>query len=115
MRRRQYCCSCDMARSSWVQIKEAGKYRLVPRGSSEHLAAAQSMQSGLYVIPDIAEYRSPITGEIVRGRAQHRAHMREHDVIERGNEPIRPPKPFKPAGIKDDLRASYEQLRNKRR
>ena len=39
-----------------------------------------------YVVPDIAPYKSMLTGEIIKGRAQHRAHLRQHGCVEVGNE-----------------------------
>tara|TARA_R110000868_G_scaffold376148_9_gene640975 strand:+ start:3197 stop:3502 length:306 start_codon:yes stop_codon:yes gene_type:complete len=38
------------------------------------------------VIGDIAGYTSMKTGEWIGGRAQHREHLRRHDLIEIGNE-----------------------------
>ena len=39
-----------------------------------------------YIIGDIQPYRSMATGEIVGGRRQHREHLKEHRLIEVGNE-----------------------------
>ena len=39
-----------------------------------------------YIVGDIDPYRSMATGEIVGGRRQHREHLREHRLIEVGNE-----------------------------
>lgn len=65
---------------------------------------------GLYVVPDIKPYVSPIDGSVVGGRRQHRDHMRAHGVIEVGNEkPTRPKyKPLPP--IADDIRAAAAML-----
>src|SRR6476659_8490700 len=38
------------------------------------------------VIQDIEPYKSPLDGSIVGSRSRHRDHMREHGVIEMGNE-----------------------------
>lgn len=38
------------------------------------------------VTPDVAPYRSMITGETIGGRAQHREHLRQHGCEEVGNE-----------------------------
>lgn len=38
------------------------------------------------VMSDMAEYRSPIDNSIVHSRSMHRDHMRQHGVIEMGNE-----------------------------
>lgn len=40
------------------------------------------------IIRDIGEYRSPLDGQMITSRNQHRDHMRAHDVVEVGNEPI---------------------------
>lgn len=42
-----------------------------------------------YVIPDIAGYKSMQTGEWIPGRRQHREHLKQHSLVEIGNEPIR--------------------------
>ena len=39
-----------------------------------------------YVIPDIAGYKSMATGEWIAGRRQHRDHMKQHGLVELGNE-----------------------------
>lgn len=44
------------------------------------------------VITDIAGYRSMQTGEWIAGRRQHREHLKEHKLIEFGNEKIPAPK-----------------------
>ena len=38
------------------------------------------------VIPDIQPYQSMATGEIITSRSQHRDHLRQHKLIEIGNE-----------------------------
>jgi len=60
------------------------------------------------VVPDIQPYRSMATGEMITSRSQHRAHLRQHGLIEIGNEvdyhmkQARPPEPDR-AGIRRDL------------
>jgi hypothetical protein len=39
-----------------------------------------------HFIQDIKPYKSPITGEVIGGRRQHREHLRDHGMIEAGNE-----------------------------
>lgn len=43
-----------------------------------------------YFMKDIGEYRSPLDGQMITSRSQHRDHMRAHDVIEVGNEFVTP-------------------------
>ena len=83
----------------WGPIPE---WRKVPRLPRE--------QRGLYVVPDISPYVSPIDGKVVGGRRQHRDHMRAHGVIEVGNER---PTPFVPKPLPDvrqDIREAVEML-----
>jgi len=46
----------------------------------------QRLVTAPYVAPDIAPYRSMITGEMITSRSRHREHLREHGCIEIGNE-----------------------------
>lgn len=41
-----------------------------------------------YYMPDKEGYQSPLDGTFVEGRAAHRDHMRKHNVIEVGDQPI---------------------------
>lgn len=41
-----------------------------------------------YFIPDKAGYQSPMDGNYVEGRSAHREHMRTHNVIEVGDQPV---------------------------
>ena len=63
--------------------------------------------------PDIAPYQSMKTGEMIMGRAQHREHLKKHNLNEVGNETkYLQPKPYKPdPSIKDEVgRAIYQHL-----
>jgi hypothetical protein len=55
---------------------------------AEHARAAKSDLPMPMVMRDIGEYRSPLDGAMITSRSQHRDHMRAHDVVEVGNEPI---------------------------
>lgn len=57
----------------------------------------------LQIIKDIEPYRSAITGEVISGRVQHRAHLRDHDVIEVGNERPAPRQPDSMPSAKHDI------------
>ena len=41
---------------------------------------------GHMVQPDIAPYKSMITGEMITSRSQHREHLRKHNCVEVGND-----------------------------
>lgn len=44
------------------------------------------VKPNLTVIQDIEPYRSPIDRSVISSRSSHRDHMREHGVVEMGNE-----------------------------
>ena len=59
-----------------------------------------------HAVPDIAGYRSVVTGQWIGSRSTHRAHLREHGLIEVGNEKMPARKPTKlPSPREDILRA----------
>ena len=67
-----------------------------------------------YIMPDIEPYQSMVDGSMITSRSVHRAHLRQHNVIEIGNEtkylkqkPVAPP-----PGLKETIaRVAYEKLR----
>lgn len=50
----------------------------------EFYEAAQP--AGPFVVGDIQPYRSMATGEMIESRSHHRAHLKQHGLIEIGNE-----------------------------
>lgn len=74
-----------MTRKRYVQDKKTLK--LVPY--EEYYGLQEP--AGPMIMPDIKPYQSMATGEMIGGRRQHREHLRQHGLIEIGNEPIRPP------------------------
>lgn len=73
-----------MAKQSYVQLFIDGEYKLVPRSEADRHRYRKSH----HILPDIAPYKSVITGEVINGRKQHRDHLKKHQVIEVGNEKI---------------------------
>ena len=65
-----------------------------------------------YIIPDISPYRSVITGEVIGGRVRHRDHLREHGVIEVGNEKPKRRKPETVSDVRQDARIALEMVRS---
>lgn len=66
------------------------------------------------VMPDIDGYQSMVDGSWISSRSRHREHLRQHNVIEIGNEkfPVRKIKPVD--GLKKTLIAiANEKLRYK--
>lgn len=65
------------------------------------------------VAADIAPYQSMCDGSMITSRSQHRAHLKQHGVIEIGNEKIAPPKPLAPRGLKESIiKVAYEKLKH---
>ena len=66
-----------------------------------------------YIMPDIEPYKSMVDGSMITSRSKHREHLKEHGVIEIGNEtkylkqkPVAPP-----PGLKEKVaRQVYEKL-----
>ncbi len=56
-----------------------------------------------YIIPDIGGYKSMATGEWIGSRSAHRAHLKQHGLIELGNEKLTPQKPKTDPTIKRDI------------
>ncbi len=65
------------------------------------------------VAADIAPYQSMCDGTWITSRSQHRAHLKQHGVIEMGNEKVKAPGPLKPPpGLKQRIaEIAYEKLR----
>jgi hypothetical protein len=66
----------------------------------EYQTAKRSDIAAPMVIRDIGEYQSPLDGQMITTRSQHRDHMRAHDVVEVGNERM-PAAPSAPAVDRD--------------
>ena len=65
------------------------------------------------VMADMKEYQSPLDGSVVRSRKHHRDHMKRHDVIEVGNERIKPglKKDYNPGNIRGDIQGAINDLK----
>ena len=61
------------------------------------------------IMPDIQPYQSMADGSMITSRSQHRAHLRQHNCIEIGNETME----TKPTPVKDTRREVLrEQVAN---
>ena len=69
-------------------VWDAEKKALVPK---DEYYAARSFAP--MVMPDIKGYQSMATGEWINSRSQHREHLKQHRLIEIGNERITPKGP----------------------
>ena len=69
------------------------------------------------VLGDLAPYRSMRTGRMIRGRAEHREHLRRHDLLEVGNErlPLPPAPGPAPGEIAGDIKRELARDPGERR
>jgi hypothetical protein len=54
----------------------------------------QEHKASYFVMDDIQPYQSMQTGEMITSRSQHRNHLKQHGLIELGNEKIKETKPI---------------------
>lgn len=92
----------------WDRSARKGKGDWVP--SEKYHAKRHAAR--LQVMGDIEPYRSVVTGEVVGGRRQHREHLKQHDLVEVGNEKIKP-KPYTPAApAANDIAEAFNMVRS---
>lgn len=75
------CATCQDEREIVCSVKDYGKK--VPRCCGK---AMSRVLTPSYAVEDIKPYKSMMTGEWITSRSQHRAHLKQHGVIEVGNE-----------------------------
>lgn len=64
------------------------------------------------IMPDIQPYQSMVTGEYITSRSKHRSHLKQHGLIEVGNEVQKPQEKKLPPGLKETIaRQVYEKLK----
>lgn len=103
----EYRCGCGRRETLVRSIREHTK--TIPCECGQ---AMNQVLGFAYVIPDIEPYRSAVTGERIRGRSHHRQHLKQHGLVEVGNERIkRKPKPLSP--VATDLKRAIEELRSR--
>lgn len=86
-----------MTRRRWIQDSETGELYEV---GDNH---CPQVSSGPFIQGDIQPYKSMVTGEIVTSRSRHRNLLKQHGLIEVGNETryLKSKQPAPPPGLKD--------------
>lgn len=103
-----YPCECKTCGHYDEPFLPFSEYKNLPECCGEKMSR---VFTPVGVIEDMKPYKSPIDGNWVTSRAQHREHMKHHDVIEVGNEKLTKParKTYKPDNeLKKQL---YEAMR----
>lgn len=99
------CPACERGQTIYCSVSE---YRSeVPCECGQK---ARRILTPLHVMPDIAGYRSVVTGEWIGSRRAHREHLKRHNLVEVGNAkwPKRKPKPM--PDIKPDLIPVFNEV-----
>jgi putative FmdB family regulatory protein len=102
------CPSCGTETERICPVKD---HR--PRIKCECGRMAVQVLGFAHVIPDIQPYKSMVTGERIRGRAHHKQHIRDHGLIEVGNERLPPRKPKPMPDLVPDLKRAIEETRRR--
>lgn len=74
------CLKCDHKEDIFRTLAQ---YKELPSHCGQEM---QRVISAPMVIADIQPYKSVITGEEIASRSKHRAHLKQHGMIEMGNE-----------------------------
>lgn len=80
-------CSCGHAEDVYRAVKD---YDDLPAHCGQRMTRAVCAPM---VITDIQPYKSMKTGEMITSRSMHRDHLKQHGLIEIGNEKIPDAKP----------------------
>lgn len=90
----------------YIQDPESGE--LIP--AEQYVRPSQNLH---FVMDDIKPYQSPLNGQMVTSRSQHRELMRRHGVIEVGNERldkhIKPPE-YRKGDLRGQLKHAMRKL-----
>ena len=68
------------------------------------------------VMPDIQPYKSMIDGSMITSRSRHREHLRDHNMVEVGNDSsLRgKPKPMQsPPGLQESIIRAYNEVQSR--
>ncbi len=96
-----------MTRRRFIQDHETGELIEVdddysPRGPESSM-----------IMPDIQPYKSMVNGEMITSRSHHRNLLKQHGLIEIGNETryLKSKKPAPPPGLKDHIIRAVKKQR----
>lgn len=88
----------------WCKVRK----ELVPK--DDYYDASEP--SGPYVVGDIQPYKSMQTGEMITSRSHHKAHLRQHGLIEIGNEVKAAMTKTKPKDDREGRRRAIAEVMN---
>ena len=77
--------------------KEVELFRKIENRANGEVCCGEPMSmvlSSCAVVADNTCYKSMATGQMITSRTQHKNHLKQHGLIEVGNEKVAPPKEF---------------------
>lgn len=104
------CSSCGREEDIYRSIREMDTDLPECCGEPMHRRVVAPM-----VAADIQPYKSMVTGEMITSRSQHRSHLKQHGLVEVGNETkyLKPKPVTPPPGLKKTLiEVANEKLRS---
>lgn len=104
----EYECQCGALTERICPVKDH-----TPRIKCECGRMAVQLLGFAHVVPDIEPYRSVVTGERIRSRAHHREHLKRHDLVEIGNERIKPRKAVPMPPLHEDLKRAIQEVKSR--
>jgi hypothetical protein len=101
----------------YVYAHNCGRIREIVKSVKEHTKTIPCECGGemwqkltpVHVIADIEPYRSMATGERIKGRSHHRQHLKDHGLIEVGNERVTDLPTMDPVG--PDVKEAIEMIK----
>lgn len=102
-----YRIRCDECGAVDEVIRKLAEYDDLPQHCGHKM---MRMVCAPMVSSDIGEYKSIVTGEMIGSRSAHREHLRKHNLIEIGNEPIRPQEYRGDHNLKPELIQAVKQV-----
>lgn len=102
-----YAIKCNHCGHSEDVYRSVANYDDLPEHCGHKMGR---MLTAPYVQPDIQGYKSMATGEYIGSRSAHRAHLKQHELIEIGNEKLTPQKPKSDPTIKRDIINAVNQV-----
>lgn len=97
-----YATKCECCGAESDVLLPLARYNELPTCCGE---TVQRVITAPYIAPDIQPYKSMVTGEMITSRSQHRSHLKQHNMIEVGNEMPKPKKIPEVSGLKEELYA----------
>jgi hypothetical protein len=85
-------------RKRWIQDPVTNKF--IPE---EEYVRPGTRQAPM-IMGDIEPYRNVVDGRLITSRSHHRQFLRDHGLIEVGNEKMTPRRPTAVPGLKEDIR-----------